>query len=60
MKGLKWNALFFDTENTLLSMPLKMFYNFTFFEIKNAWGLIRSDLGHNEEIKKIFFDYFLF
>ena len=32
-----------------------MFHNFTFFEIKNAWGLIRSDLGHNEEIKKNFF-----
>ena len=31
-----------------------MFHNFTFLEIKNAWGLIRSDLGHNEEIK-IFF-----
>ena len=31
-----------------------MFHNFTFFEIKNAWGLIRSDFGHNEEIK-IFF-----
>ena len=31
-----------------------MFHNFTFFEIKNAWGLIASDLGHNEEIK-IFF-----
>ena len=37
-----------------------MFHNFTFFEIKNAWGLIRSDFGHNEEIKKIFFDYLLF
>ena len=36
-----------------------MFHNFTFFEIKNAWGLIRSDLGHNEEIK-FFFDYLLF
>ena len=30
-----------------------------FFEIKNAWGPIRSDLGHNEETK-IFFDYSLF
>ena len=30
-----------------------MLHIFTFFEIKNAWGLIRSDLGHNEE--KIFF-----
>ena len=29
----------------------RMFHNFTFFEIKNAWGLIRSDLGHNEKIK---------
>ena len=28
----------------------RMFHNFTFFEIKNAWGLIRLDLGHNEEI----------
>ena len=27
----------------------RMFHNFTFFEIKNALGLIRSDLGHNEE-----------
>ena len=33
----------------------RMFHNFTFFEIKNAWGLIRSDFGHNEEIKKSFF-----
>ena len=32
----------------------RMFHNVTFFEIKNAWGLIRSDLGYNEEIK-IFF-----
>ena len=31
-----------------------MFHNFTFFEIKNAWGLIRSDLGHNEEINFFF------
>ena len=31
-----------------------MFHNFTFFEIRNAWGLIRSDLGHNKKIKKIF------
>ena len=31
-----------------------MFHNFTFFEIRNAWGLIRSDFGHYEEIK-IFF-----
>ena len=31
-----------------------MFHNFTFFEVKNASGLIRSDLGHNEQIK-IFF-----
>ena len=32
-----------------------MFHDFTFFEIKNAWGrLIRSDLGHNEEIKFFF------
>ena len=31
-----------------------MFHNFTFFEIENAWGLIRSDLGHNEEIQKFF------
>ena len=37
-----------------------MFHNFTFFEIKNTWGLIRSDLGYNEEIKKIIFDYSLF
>ena len=37
-----------------------MFHILTFFEIKNAWGLIRSDLGHNEEIKKFFFDYSLF
>ena len=36
-----------------------MFHNFTFFEIENAWGLIRSDFGHNEELKKIF-DYSLF
>ena len=35
-------------------MAIRMFHNFTFFEIKNAWGLIKSDLGHNEEIK-IFF-----
>ena len=32
----------------------RMFHNFTFFEIKNAWGLIRLDLSHNEKIK-IFF-----
>ena len=32
----------------------RMFHNFTFFEIKNAWGLIRSDFGHNEEIKNFF------
>ena len=31
-----------------------MFHNFTFFEIKNAGGLIRSDLGHDEEIKNFF------
>ena len=42
------------------SMYIRMFHNFIFFEIKNAWGLIRSDFGHNEEIKKIFFDYSLF
>ena len=35
-------------------MSSRMFHNFTFFEIKNAWGLIRSDLSHNEKIKKIF------
>ena len=38
-----------------LSVFIRMFHNFTFFEIKNAWGLIRSDFGHNEEIKKNFF-----
>ena len=38
----------------------RMFHNFTFFEIKNAGGLIRSDLGHDEEIEKFFFDYSLF
>ena len=37
----------------------RMFHNVTFFEIKNAWGLIRSDLGHNEEITN-FFNYSLF
>ena len=37
-----------------LTMQARMFHNFTFFEIKNAWGLIKSDFGHNEEIK-IFF-----
>ena len=40
-------------------LKIRMFHNFTFFEIKNAWGLIRSDLGHNEEIN-FFFDYSLF
>ena len=35
-------------------MLVRMFHNFTFFEIKNAWGLIRSDFGHNEEIKFFF------
>ena len=35
-------------------MLIRMFHNFTFFEIKNAWGLIRSDLGHNEEINFFF------
>ena len=44
---------------THLVMRSMMFHNFTFFEIKNARGLIRSDLGHNEEIN-IFFDYSLF
>ena len=29
---------------------IRMFHNFTFFEIKYAWGLIKSDFGHNEEI----------
>ena len=38
---------------------IRMFHNFTFFEIKNAWGLIRSDFGHNEKIN-FFFDYSLF
>ena len=33
---------------------------FICFEIKNAWGFIRSVLGHNEEIKTFFFDYSLF
>ena len=37
-----------------VAMMNRMFHNFTFFEIKNAWGLIRSDLGHNEEIKNNF------
>ena len=32
----------------------RMFHNFTFSGIKNAWGLIRSDLGHYKEIKNFF------
>ena len=36
------------------SLRSRMFHNFTFFEIKNAWRLIRSDLGHNEETKNFF------
>ena len=42
------------------SLCIRMFHNFTFFEIKNAWGFIRLDLGHNEEIKFFCFDYSLF
>ena len=30
-----------------------MFHNFTFFEIKYAWGLIRWDLGHNQRKKNV-------
>ena len=41
-------------ETNLHAIPTGMFHNFTFFEIENAWGLIRSDLGHNEEIQKFF------
>ena len=51
------------TKRTFLAnIPIlvRMFHNFTFFEIKNAWGLIRSDLGHNEKIQKFFFNYLLF
>ena len=48
-----------NDENTP-SLVIKMFHNFTFFEIKNAWSLIRSDLGHNEEIKIFSVDYSLF
>ena len=36
------------------SLCSRMFHNFTFFEIKNAWGLIRWDFGHNQRNKKIF------
>ena len=25
-----------------------------FLKLKNTWGLIRSDLGHNEKIKNFF------
>ena len=39
---------------THLVMRSMMFHNFTFLEIKNARDLIRSDLGHNEEIKFFF------
>ena len=37
-----------------------MFHNFTFFEIKNAWSLIRWDFGHIQRKKKFFFDRTLF
>ena len=41
-------------------MVSRMFHNFTFFEIKNAWGLIRWDFDHNQRKKNFFVDRTLF
>ena len=51
--------IFQKITRSVATMCYRMFHNFTFFEIKNAWGLMRWDFGRNQR-KKIFFDRTLF